>query len=177
MVTARGINPGELAGTSSVIISVANLDKVYAVITVGEEVINKLQEGSQVPVMVAAVADQPLTGTITNIAQASSPTTKGYQVKIQLENADHHLKPGMFCEAKLGVGSSQMLLTVPKTSVFSEDGKDFVWVVKDGSAHKQEVVVGLVDPVKAVIREGVTEGQEVVATGADFLKEGSKVSQ
>ncbi|NPV89280.1 MAG: efflux RND transporter periplasmic adaptor subunit [Firmicutes bacterium] len=177
VVTARSINPGELASTSAVIVSVANLDKVYAVVTVGEEVINKLQEGSQVPVMVAAVADQPIAGTITNIAQAISSTTKGYQVKILLENPDHHLKPGMFCEVKLGVGVNQMEMTVPKTAVFSEDGKDFVWVVNGATAHKQEVVLGLVDPVKAVIRNGLTEGQEVVATGADTLKEGSSVSQ
>lgn len=66
VVTARNINVGEQAGSSSTLITVMNLDKVVVNINVLEDQVNRLQVGQQVNIKVSAVSDAPLAGTITS---------------------------------------------------------------------------------------------------------------
>ncbi|GAB6158760.1 efflux RND transporter periplasmic adaptor subunit [Desulfotomaculum varum] len=101
VITAKNINPGEMAGTQTPILTLVNLDRVVIRGTVDEHHINKLKVGQQVQIKVAAVSDQPFTGQISNIAMAADPQTKAFPVKIQVANPNHLLKPGMFAEVTI----------------------------------------------------------------------------
>ncbi|AEG61660.1 efflux RND transporter periplasmic adaptor subunit [Desulforamulus ruminis] len=98
IITARNINPGELAGTQTTLLSLVNLNQVVIRASITEEQINRIKAGQEVQVKVTAVSEKPLTGKIANIALAADPQTKAYPVKIQVDNTDHILKPGMFAE-------------------------------------------------------------------------------
>ncbi|SHE93366.1 RND family efflux transporter, MFP subunit [Desulforamulus putei DSM 12395] len=98
VITAKNINPGEMAGTQSPVLTLVNLDQVVIKGAVNENHINKLKIGQQVRVKVAAISDKPFTGKISNIALAADPQTKAFPVKIQVDNPEHLLKPGMFAE-------------------------------------------------------------------------------
>lgn len=175
VVTAKNINLGELATTSTTLVTIVNLDKVVMQTAVDENYINRLKEGDRMPVKVQAVSESPFPGSIVNIAQAASTATKGFTVKILIDNSDHRLKPGMFAEASLsGTGHSE--LVVPKAAVIEEAGKSYVWIINNDTVSKREVVTGAASAVKTSIKSGLAEGQEVVTTGIEKLKEGSKVS-
>ncbi|CCO08201.1 efflux RND transporter periplasmic adaptor subunit [Desulforamulus hydrothermalis] len=101
VITAKNINPGEMAGTQNPVLTLVNLDQVVIRGTVDEHHINKLKVGQQVQVKVAAVSEQPFTGQISNIAMAADSQTKAFPVKIQVANPNHLLKPGMFAEVTI----------------------------------------------------------------------------
>lgn len=98
VITAKNINPGEMAGTQNTLLTLVNLNQVVVKGTVSETQVNKLKVGQEVQVKVSAVSDKPFTGKISNIALAADTQTKGYPIKIQVDNKDHLLKPGMFSE-------------------------------------------------------------------------------
>ncbi|HWP97244.1 MAG TPA: efflux RND transporter periplasmic adaptor subunit [Syntrophomonadaceae bacterium] len=174
IVTAKNISPGELATTSITLVTVVNLDRVFLQTAVDESYINKLKEGDTLPVKVAA-SDQAFSGVISNISQAASTTSKGFTVKILIDNADHLLKPGMFAETSLGAIDRSELM-IPKSAVITEDDRNYVWIVENGIVSKKEVVKESSDALKAGIKSGLKEGQEVVTSGPEQLKEGMKVN-
>jgi len=175
VITAKNINPGELATTSVTLVSLVNLDEVMLQTAVDESYINQLREGNQVQVKVGAVSDQSFPGVIANIAQAASSSSKGFTVKILVDNPDHLLKPGMFAEANPST-IDRAKLVVPKAAVISEGGKDYVWIIENGSVSKKEVTKGIAGATKTEIKAGLSEGQEVVTSGMEKLQEGMKVT-
>lgn len=175
VVTARYINPGELAGTSSPVLAVVNLDKVVVRVDVDESIINSLREGSQVEVGVAAVSDKPYMGTITNIALAASPTTKAYQVKIQIPNTDHLLKPGMYAEVTLNGGQGEGI-SLPREAVMMTGDRETVWLVTDGAASKRQVKTSPLDGKNVLVASGLNDGDRVIISSLEALSDGTRVT-
>jgi cobalt-zinc-cadmium efflux system membrane fusion protein len=175
VVTARYINPGELAGTSNPVLAVVNLDKVVLRVDVEESIINSLREGSAVDVRVAAVSDKTLKGAITNIALAASPTTKAYQVKIQIPNQGHLLKPGMYAEVILD-GRQGEGVSLPREAVLMSGDNQAVWIVSAGTARKREVKTIPLDDKQVLVTSGLNAGESVIVGSIETLKDGTKVS-
>ncbi|MDO7786942.1 efflux RND transporter periplasmic adaptor subunit [Desulforamulus aquiferis] len=98
IIAARNVNPGEMAGTQNTLLSLVNLSQVVIGTGVDEETINRLEANQSVKVKVSAIPGKEFPGKITNIAPAMEPQTKTYPVKIQIDNQEQLLKPGMFAE-------------------------------------------------------------------------------
>jgi len=84
-------------------------------------------------------------------------------------------RPGMSAVAHLEVRSAADAVTVPAAAVFSADGRDAVWVVKDGRAEEVPVTVGVQGPELVQIVSGVRPGQQVVVRGTDRVRGGQQV--
>jgi cobalt-zinc-cadmium efflux system membrane fusion protein len=174
VVTARNINPGELASNNNSVVSLVNLDKVVVRVDVGENFINTMKDGSEVAVKVSAASEAAFKGTVTNIALAANPVTKAYPVKIEIPNPEHVLKPGMFAEVVLK-GNSVEGIMVPREAVVKSGEKDAVWVVSEGAARKREVVAGASDGKNVIISSGLTVGEDVITSSQEALTDGGVV--
>lgn len=172
VVTAINVNPGEFASSGSPVpvVSVVNLDKVVVKATVTEDLINKIKQGQEVPVLVSAVSANPFKGIISNIALAADSTSKAYPIKVQINNPKHLLKPGMFAEVRIASEQKEALL-VPREAVVKVGGRETVWVVKDNKATSCLVTVGISDGEKIEIKEGLSKGDQVVVSGQETLQE------
>jgi RND family efflux transporter MFP subunit len=60
-------------------------------------------------------------------------------------------------------------IVVPKVAVQSDQGGHFVWVVSDGVARRQPVVVGANSGERIEITRGINAGDQVVVRGAARL--------
>lgn len=175
IVAAKNINVGELANSEITLFSVVNIDKVFVMASIGEEKINQVHVGESVAVRVDAAADKPFPGIVTNVSPAAGLATKTYLVKVQIDNGNHLLKPGMFAEV-LWDSPESAAVVIPKTALFTENGESYVWIVKDGLVSKQAVRTGQADTTSITIKSGLTNGQEVVIYEPESLAEGMKVT-
>ena len=66
-------------------------------------------------------------------------------------------------------------VTVPAAAVFSADGRDAVWVVRDGRAERVDVTVGVQGQDVVQIVSGVAAGDSVVVRGTDQVTPGQEV--
>jgi len=175
VITAKGINPGEMVSPTVPVISIVNLDTVVVQANVSEDQVNVIRVGQELKVKVSSVSGEPFTGIVTNIAQAASSVSKAYPVKIVIKNPLHILKPGMFAEVTLSTGDEEGII-IPVEALSQNESGSFVWVVANGLAARRSVDTGQSDGRYIIIKSGLTEGETVATTGIDTLEDGMKVS-
>ncbi|GAA2705674.1 hypothetical protein GCM10010429_14750 [Micromonospora olivasterospora] len=84
-------------------------------------------------------------------------------------------RPGMNAVVHLRVREAADAVTVPASAVFSADGRDAVWVVRDGHAARAAVTVGVQGQDLVQIVDGVAAGERVVVRGTDQVRAGQEV--
>ena len=66
-------------------------------------------------------------------------------------------------------------VAVPLYSVLEEGGRRYVYVLENGVAKRREVELGRVSPAYYEVLSGVREGELVVVSGMNGLKDGERV--
>jgi multidrug efflux pump subunit AcrA (membrane-fusion protein) len=82
----------------------------------------------------------------------------------------------MSAVAHLHVRTAVDAVAVPASSVFTVDGGDAVWLVRDGKAVRQSVTVGVQGEDFVQIVAGLDAGARVVIRGADRVQEGQDLT-
>jgi multidrug resistance efflux pump len=105
-VVARAVHEGEMATPGAAMLTVADLSQLTLTVYVPAPDVSLVSIGQEVSVYVDAFPGEPFTGHVTFIGEKAEFTPKNVQtkeervntvfaVKIQLENPDQRLKPGM----------------------------------------------------------------------------------
>ncbi|WP_189195318.1 efflux RND transporter periplasmic adaptor subunit [Micromonospora fulviviridis] len=84
-------------------------------------------------------------------------------------------RPGMNAVVRLRVREAADAVAVPASAVFSADGRDAVWVLRDGKADRVPVTVGVQGQDLVQIVSGVRAGDRVVVRGADQVHDGQEL--
>ena len=111
-VLARLHEPGEWASPGVNLLTLADLDSVYAYIYVPQTVLYTLKPGQELAAFLPEAGDKPRRARVAFIRPEAEFTPKNVQtreertrlvfgVKVSLDNADQALKPGMPVEVKL----------------------------------------------------------------------------
>ncbi len=98
-------------------------------------------------------------------------------VRIEVDNRERLLLPGMYVRARLPRGGPAPLLLAPQQAVLRDSaGKAQLWVVDARQrARLRRIEVGPLVAHQYVLRAGVADGERVVIEGQDRLQEGVKV--
>ena len=102
-------------------------------------------------------------------------TGEYFPIEITIPASDD-LKPGLSAHAQLSVKSDSQL-SVPASAVVTESGQSFVFVIQDGLAKKVNVVAGITNGTFTQILCGLSEGQEIISTQTNILKENMPVTK
>jgi HlyD family secretion protein len=105
-VVARFLEPGELAGTGTPIVRVADLSGVWIMIYVSETELGRVRVDGQAEIRVDSFPDKAFLGKVTYVSPQEEFTPKNIQtkdervrmvfgVKVEAQNPDESLKPGM----------------------------------------------------------------------------------
>ncbi|MGC5029032.1 efflux RND transporter periplasmic adaptor subunit [Micromonospora sp. DT229] len=84
-------------------------------------------------------------------------------------------RPGMNAVLRLQVRQASDAVTVPASAIFSADGRDTVWVVREGRVGRASVTVGVQGQDLVQIVDGVQPGDRVVVRGTDQVRDGQEV--
>ncbi len=97
-------------------------------------------------------------------------------LKAKFDNADNHLWPGQFVNARIEVNKLANAVTVPVLAVQHGPSAMFVYVVKpDQTVAEADVQVGYQDGGQAVITKGLTGNETIVLSGQSRLVPGVRV--
>ncbi|PZO06275.1 MAG: hypothetical protein DCF27_12905 [Lysobacteraceae bacterium] len=175
-IVALPIKVGETAIASTnafagaQLMKIADTSAIQAELKVDEADIAKIAVGQDVNVYAAAFPDLALVGKVHQIALAPTLENQGrsYKVTALLEAPkDAALRSGMSARADIFLGDGSRTLAVPVEAVGTDVDEDkkitrFVWVDRDGQAHKVLVEVGLSDDKWEAIASGLKAGDRVV---------------
>ena len=134
---------------------------------VHEAMIALVRKGQKAQVRVDAF-NRVLAGEVSAVAAVASSVdwfssdVKVYSVSVDLQGAPDSLKPGMTASVSIVVDQRKNVLRVPVQAVVREKDKAVCFVKGARGAEKRELAVGLSDDKYAEIKEGLSEGEEVI---------------
>jgi HlyD family secretion protein len=125
--------------------------------------------------------DEPLGATVTGMSVLSdnmqrwwNPDMKEYPVDLTLDQTAQGMKPGTSATVEILVERLEDVLAVPVAAIYSEGGKSYVAIDRDGRLDPVEVKLGGSNETHVQVKEGLTSGQRVamlqVGQGRELLK-------
>ena len=173
VITGQNINPGlevrpDLAQPLFV---VSDLGRLWVYLNVFEKDIGKIRLGSEVGVKVLAYPEELFPATVEYVDKLVDEETRSIKVRCRMMNPSLKLLPSMYATVDILSGPQDRAIVLPLTALFTEGEGDQVFVkLGDGHYKQREVKVRLRLKDRAVISEGLVEGEIVVTEGALLLR-------
>ena len=125
--------------------------------------------GQKAIIIVDALPDKELTGTVTFISPSGTGETGviTYSVTIKLDPVDIGLKGGLTVTADIIIESAENVLFIPLQAVISTTAGDFVEVLIDGTTmqtERRQVELGIRSYQFAEVISGLEEGEQILVS-------------
>ena len=133
--------------------------------------LSKLSSGQLAKINVVGVGE--ITGRVRLVAAAVDGMSQMGQVRVFI-GANQRLRSGAFGHARVVTGES-CGLAIPLSALLYGQDSTVVAVVRNDRIETRQVVAGLMDEGEVEIREGLTEGDLIVARAGAFVREGDRV--
>ena len=169
---------GTTAGTSTIsrgILTLHEIRTVRILIEVVEKDIPLIQTGQKVEVRAEAYPDRIFEGTVTRVVQALNRATRTMTIEVDLPNTDHVLKGGMFARVEVLVGVHRNAIQIPLDAVSRLEDSQYVYIVRDETARRVPVEIGVRDENRVEITKGLEGSEQVIVSGKDLVHDGSPV--
>ena len=133
---------------------------------INEVDVRKIAVGQKVTISLDADPTKKLRGTVTSVAnvgeQRPNQDSKVFEVKIEVQQSDTTLRPGMTTSNAIETASLNDVLSVPLEAVTTEGGLSFVYK-RDGShVIKQQIETGVLNDNDIVVKRGLRNGDKVL---------------
>lgn len=176
VVTDRPVYPGELATTSSPLMTIMNLTQVVARTHLPAQQAALLRPGDAATI--TGPEGKPFPGTVTIVSPATDPNSTTVQVWVQVADPTRALRPGTTAAVAMLARTLPNALSIPASALLTdESGATSVMIVgSDHKAHQRSVTVGVREPARVQILTGVTAGEPVISQGAYALADGTPVT-
>lgn len=150
------------------LVDVADLSVVWVWAEFYQDELPMLKKGLIVAVTTSSYTDEKFSGAISVIDPSLNEAKRTARVRLDIENTEMKLRPGMYVNAELAMDMGESL-TLPVSAVLPTGKRNIVFVDKgEGKLEPRFVELsGKYGDVYAV-KEGVKEGERVVAS-ANFL--------
>jgi len=189
-ISQRFFDPGNLAVPTQPLVNIVQMDVVKVIVYFPESQVRFMVPGTEAKLTIAAYPDQVFRGTIDKVSPTLDPATRMFSAEIKVLNEKHRLRPGMFTTVVLSVDPHPNALLVPKEAVlYTEEYQEnpessqwgvcqvnYLFVVKDGKAHRRRVSLGHPSGRVVEVCQGVQEGESVVVRGLHQLNDGDRVT-
>lgn len=179
------VSEGALASVSSTnaLATIQQIDKVYVDVRQPATQIDAIREAAQsgqlddaskVPVAIFAASGKayPVTGRALFSDISVDPGTGNVTVRVEVQNPDRILLPGMYVRARLPRGVRHNALLVPQEAVVRDaDGKPQLVIVDDRKRAARRVVgLGEIVDRGYIVTSGLQAGETVVVQGQERAK-------
>ena len=169
-VASLRISQGEQVAPGRTAIVVLDENAFHTEVRVDEIDIDQIDEGQEVEVILDALPESPVIGTISEIASIADASGTGvvtYLVTINIDSDEVTLRTGMSANASIIVEEMEGVIIVPNWSVRlnRETGQAFVnRLLQNESIEEVIVTIGLRNDQFSQIVSGLQEGDVVVVT-------------
>ncbi|HXE65454.1 MAG TPA: efflux RND transporter periplasmic adaptor subunit [Rhodanobacteraceae bacterium] len=188
VVTDKAAEVGEIVspytagggGIAGGLATIVDMNSLEVDVDVNEAYISRVVPGMPVEAVLDAYPDWKIPAHVIAIIPSADKSKATVKVRIALDQKDPRIIPQMgvrvsFLEKKDANRKPLPGVLVPKSAIVQRDGKDVVFVVKDGHAERTRVTTGADFSDLKQVTQGLDAGAEVVTTPSADLKDGEKV--
>jgi multidrug resistance efflux pump len=178
---------GEPVREGQKLMQIPDLHHMLVNTKVHEAMVSRVKAGQPAVIRIDAYPDRAFKGHVDSVATISSqqdfwaPDVKVYTTKVAIDGEVEGLKPGMSAEVKITVGDPlEKVLTIPVEAVVGSvemGGHRRCYVMGPNGPSERDIVVGISNEKVAEIREGLTNGEEVVLNPQTLVGDKVKTRQ
>jgi cobalt-zinc-cadmium efflux system membrane fusion protein len=171
-VIDRDAVQGQLADPSKPLFRVGSLNRLWLTVHAFERDVVRVKLGSSARIAFAALPGRAFAGRVTLVGKQVEPDSRTVPVRIEVENRDGSLRPGMSATAWLTVGQDTgEVLAVPAASMQRLQERWIVFIPKsDTEFEMRQVGRGRDLGGEIEILSGLKTGETVVVDGSFLLK-------
>jgi cobalt-zinc-cadmium efflux system membrane fusion protein len=173
VIVQRHATRGENVSPQDTLFVVADLSKVWVMGRAYEQQVSKIAAGMDATLTLSAYPSRTWTGTVDFVGATLDDQTRTLPVRVELDNPDGVLRPGLFGSLRLSdQTASGSSVVVPGTAIQTLEGQTVVFVpgneARSFAAHP--VTLGRESSGLVEVLEGLEPGDEIVVEGAFILK-------
>ena len=174
-ITGRNVSHGERIESATSLLDIADLERVWVLADVFESELPFVREGQPATISLSYLPGRTYVGHVSLVSPLVDPSTRTVKVRVELDNRDLALRPGMFADVQLPADLGARL-SVPKDAVMRTGTRNIVFVSpSEGAFEPREVELGLELPDRWEIEKGLADGDAVLAEANFFVDAESKL--
>jgi HlyD family secretion protein len=163
------VEVGQRVAAGEVVTHVLSDRRMKVTVNVLEDDLVRIREGATAQVQIPALADHEDGGTVAGTVHAINPQVDAERgtgrVTVAIPNPDNQLLAGLYATVRLETHRLPDRLVVPTDAVLVRQGRDLVFVVRDGRAQWTYVEVGTRSGNFVEITDGLQPGDIVAVDG------------
>ena len=172
--------------TRGAVVTMADLATLEVEVDVNEAYIARIQSSQQARITLDAYPDTAFRGAVRQIIPTADRQRATVQVKVAILDRDPRILTEMGAKVEFlqaarpaVAGAAQPVerprIIVPAEAVRSDNGRDVVWIVRDGRLQSRDVDAGPVSGNFREIRSGLSGGEQLLVGGVETPKAGQRV--
>ncbi len=167
---------GDRAWPGAGIAELPDLSTIQIAARVDEIDRGRIEVGQPVSIRVDAVPDQEYKGKVVEISPMAKsdfsgwPVVRNFDMRVQIDNADARLKPGMSATARVAVDRLPGAVIIPAEASFQKSGRVVVYVLHGGRFEERAIEVARRSGGQLAVARGLNPGERV-ATKDPTLQE------
>lgn len=178
----RNINIGDYLKDGADIVNIEDLEAIYVDFRLPERFQTKVQPGQSAQIEVDALPGKRFGAMLLAVDPLVDANGRSVGVRGCIDNRQLQLRPGMFARVTPVFGVRDDARVIPEEAIVPQGGRQFVYRLAIGPdqdtriAQRVEVKVGIRQPGKVEIVEGLMPGDMVVTAGQQRIqKDGTPV--
>lgn len=183
VITNRWVDPGALIQTATTsqdkvapIVHIMHMDTIRLQLHVPEPDVPFIGIGKKAIMTVGEIPGKSFSAAVSRYSWALERGTRTMLVEMDISNAGHILRPGMYAKVNMYLEAHENILTIPAEALISEGNKNYAYIVDDNNtARKVPVKTGIDDGIIIEITEGLQEKDKVIVAGKHLVTDGKKV--
>jgi len=179
VITRRFVDEGAMLSTmmtaGNAVVQIMKVDVVEAIVSLPEVHLARVHVGTPGVVRVDGIA-RSYPSQVTVLNDRVDPVSRAFEVRLELENPDYALKPGLFAELELRPEPRDATL-LDRGALLGSEGAAYVFVAADGHASRRAVRVKELDAARVEVLDGLAPGERVLlGPNLTQLTDGSAVT-
>jgi RND family efflux transporter MFP subunit len=168
------------ANAKAAVVTIADMSSLQVEADVSESNLEKVKFGQPCEIQLDALPDVRFRGAIHMIVPTADRTKATVMVKVRFLESDPRILPEMsakvaFLSRAVTPDEQKPRTSVNRAAVVKKNGRDVVYVVRDGTAHETSVRLGSAIGDMLEVIDGVKAGEKVVLTPAPTLRNGASI--
>ncbi len=174
VVVNRGVTVGTSVDPSTTLVTIADLSRVWVLAEVPEASIPFVREGSAAQLDFPSSGRPPFTARVDFVYPTLTERTRTLRVRLSAGNLAGALRPGLYGTATFETAGHNVL-TVPRDAIVDTGMQQHVFVAAGDRFEPRPVTVGVQLADRVEIRDGLKEGEQIVAAGVFLLDSESRL--
>jgi membrane fusion protein, multidrug efflux system len=177
IITKRFLDPGALVtANSATLFTLMNLDRVKVIVNVPESNVQSVYQVRTAQVTFDALPGKLFQGHVTRFSDALDLTTRTMAIQIEIDNADHVIKPGMFAVVQMTIATRKDAITIPTNAILKDDSGQYIFALDESRAKRIRIKTGTELLEKTEILSGLTGNETIITVGQQFVKDSGQVN-